>query len=126
MKRKLICLLSVLMVVVSMSAANLLAGITTSYGTTTLQYIGKVTNYTNKSQTVYGILTPAPSTPAAKLQIRDKDGVAILQQDTYPAYPLNPNNLTCFINKDGDVRKFYVKPATSGDYVYGSAEYGML
>ncbi len=126
MKRNLVSLLSVLMIVVSMSAANLLAGVTTSYGTSSLQYIGKVTNYKSYSQTVYGKLYPAATSPAAKLQIRDATGVAILKQDTYPAYPQNPNNLTCYVGPNGDARTFYVKPATSGDYVWGTAEYGML
>lgn len=126
MKRKAIAFFTVVMLVVCSVAGTSFAGVTTSYGVSSSYQFGSVPNYKSYSQTVYGKLTPAPTSPAAKLQIRDSTGVAILKSKTYPAYPLNPENTECYIGPNGDVRTFFVLPYTTNDYVWGSAEYGML
>lgn len=123
MRRRILDLVFAMILVVSLASATALASTTKSYGTSTRQYIATVTNHTENSGTVYAKLIPAPATPAAVLQICDQSGTVVLKSKTYPAYPLNPEYTTCYVGPDGDYRKIYVVPYSSGNYVSGTVEY---
>lgn len=115
-------ILAVVILVIGLFQQTLLAGITTSYSTTTRQLIGSVTNSASVTKTVYCRLIPSGG--AAVLQICNATGTVILSSDIYPLYPQNPYYTTCSIPAY-TTRRFYVKPAITGEYIWGYAEYGI-
>lgn len=123
MRKKVRFLFAVVILVIGLVAATMFAGTTTSYSTTTRQLIGTVTNSASVTKTVYCRLIPGGG--AAVLQICDATGTIILSSDIYPLYPQNPYYTTCSISAY-TTRRFYVKPAITGEYIWGYAEYGIL
>ncbi len=123
MRKKVRFLFAVVILVIGLVAATMFAGTTTSYSTTTRQLIGAVTNSASVTKTVYCRLIPGGG--VAVLQICDATGTVILSSDIYPLYPQNPYYTTCSIPAY-TTRRFYVKPAIAGEYIWGYAEYGIF
>ena len=115
MRKKIIMLLSAVMLVSSMVVGTSLAAEKSraGYGTTTKQVI-----YTtpDSSGTVYGYLTPATSSPPAKLGYWDSSLTTKYAEKTYAAYPLNSSYVshTAYYGA-----KFAVRPAVDDQYVWG-------
>lgn len=123
MRRKIIVLITAMMLVVGMVAATSLAGTKTKvqYGTTTAQLIKKYTN-SGTSKTIYGHLSPAATSPAAYLTIWDSYESVIRDREMYFAYPPNTNNVS-YVMGAYETVKLIVTPVSSGYYVWGEAEW---
>lgn len=120
MKRRIISLVTIVMLAICMFSANVLAT-GSSYNTTSRQKIGSKYNNATYSKTVYAKLFP--SFGVADLQICNSAGTQILTHDYYPVNPQNPTELT-FGCPAHTTRSFYVK-SPSGSQVSGDAVYGI-
>lgn len=123
MRRRIITITTLVMLIVSVISVNVLASkdTSTSYDTTTRQYIGSVTN-DNGAIYAYGKLTPSHG--VARLQICNWNGTIVRAYGVYPTYPQNTSK-TRYSISSGETVTFYVKPEISGEYVWGGAKYGL-
>jgi len=123
MRRKILVLVTTVMLLISMISGTSFAGNGTSFSTTTRQKIGQLTNSSGTNQTAYVIILPGPTSPATVLQLCSANGATVYESDTYLPYPPNTHRITKTI-APGITVSFYVKPVTSGTYVWGTGEYG--
>lgn len=124
MRRKIIVLITAMLLVGSMSMVTALAGtMSGSYSTSTRQKVGTAYNSSGEYKTAYGRLTPGATSPAAILEIRNANGSVLKASGTYSASSPNPNDTTCQI-APGETLSFYVIPVVSGQYVWGTEHHG--
>ena len=125
MRRKIIVLITAMLLVGSMSMVTVLAGtMSGSYSTSTRQKVWTAYNSSGEYKTVYGRLAPGATSPAAVLEICNANGTVVKASGTYSASSPNPNNTTCQI-APGETLSFYVKPVVSGQYVWGTEHHGI-
>ncbi len=116
MKRKLLTAVSLMMLVVALSAVNSFA-----FNTTSSEYVGSVTNNTGGGGTAWGRLSTSGG--RARLEIRNPGSTKPLATGIYPANPQNPNDTTCSC-PNGTTREFYAI-SDNGNQTWGSAYYGL-
>lgn len=116
MKRKLTVFVTMMILVVSIVAANSFA-----YSTTSEERLGSVKNDSGVDKTAWGILYNNGG--VAELQIRNSAGTYTYASGTYPANPQNPNYTTCSCPA-GATRSFYAVKK-SGSQIWGSASFGL-
>ncbi|MBO4494225.1 MAG: hypothetical protein J5752_00035 [Clostridiales bacterium] len=119
MTRKVIVLITTLILVVAMTSVTSFAATkgTVNYSTTTSQVL-----YSCSSSygAVYGRLKPAPLSPAAKLQLWNGAGTNLMDEETYFAYPPNSNVVSGPANSG---EYFEVKPVGTNVYIWGSGDF---
>ena len=122
MTRKVIVLITTLILVVAMTSVTSFAAAngTVNYSTTTSQ---KLYTCSSSSGAIYGHLYPATFSPAAKLQLWNGTGTNLMDEQTYAAYPPNSNDVSGPANP-GEC--FKVKPVDTNVYVWGYGEFWKL
>lgn len=115
MRRKIIGLITAIMLVTGMVATTSFAtsNTRTHYSTTTKQVIYTTPNSTG---TAYGRLDPAATSPAAKLGYWDSSLTTKYAEKTYAAYPPNPDYVTYTAYYGA---KFAVRPVIDKQYIWG-------
>lgn len=125
MRRKIIILITAMLLVIGMTAVTAFAGtMSGSYSTSTRQKVGTAYNSSGEYKTAYGHLYPGATSPAAVLQICNANGTVVKASRTYSASSPNPNDTTCQI-APGETLSFYVKPVIDGQYVWGTEQHGI-
>ncbi|MCQ2467204.1 MAG: hypothetical protein MJ166_06770 [Clostridia bacterium] len=116
MKRKIVVMLTVMSLVISVFTMNALA-----YNTSSKEKVGSVTNSSAKAGTAYGKLNPSGG--YGEFQICNASGNTIYARNTYPTYPVNPNETTYPIPA-GSTYSFYAH-SLNGNQIWGTASFGM-
>lgn len=119
MTRKVIVLITTLILVVAMTSVTSFAAAkgTVNYSTTTSQIL-----YSCSSSygAVYGYLKPAALSPAAKLQLWNGSGSTLMDEQTYFAYPPNTN----VVSGPANIGEYFkVKPVGNKVYIWGEGEF---
>lgn len=115
MKRKVILLLTAIMLVLGNVMMNVFA-----YNTSSQDYIGYKYNNSSQDKTAYIYLTPSGG--VAKAQIRDYDD-NILASQVYPVYPPNPHNTEA--NCPGYKSRYFYVLSVDGNQAWGSQSWGL-
>ena len=120
MKRKRLILITMMMLIVGVFAMNSFAIDSKSYSKTSRGKVGTILNYSDSSDTAYGMLYPSGG--IAELQLCNYYGDIIYAYDTYPTNPVNPYHTTCYV-EGYEVRHVYIDPVTT--QAWGTVEYGL-
>lgn len=124
MRRKIIILITAMLLVIGMTAVTAFAGtMSGSYSTSTRQKVGTAYNSSGEYKTAYGHLYPGATSPAAVLQICNANGTLVKASGTYSA-STSSSDTTCPI-APGETLSFYVRPVVNDQYVWGTEHHGI-
>lgn len=124
MRRKIIILITAMLLVIGMTAVTAFAGtMSGSYSTSNRQKVGTAYNSSGEYKTAYGHLYPGATSPAAVLQICNANGSVVKASRTYAA-STSSSDTTCPI-APGETLSFYVKPLIDDQYVWGTEQHGI-
>lgn len=123
MKRKLLTMITLMILIVSICATNALAAAGTySYGCTARCPLGTEWNGSSQSWNFYAQAHPTGNWAVTRLQLCDQTGSTIYAQKDYPVNPTNPNWTVCTINPGQRIRT-YVQPVPNSNYISGSVDW---
>lgn len=118
MKRKLLVMITLMMLVVSVVAMNVSADSGYfNYGCSSKTRLGYVQNTTGSTRTLAAKAVPTAG-GTTRLELYDYNGAVLYTYGDYPYNPTNPG----YIYKtmaNGSYVSFYVKPIPSGTYISG-------
>lgn len=122
MKRKLMLIVTVMLVVFSVFSLNSFAG-SNSYDTTTRVYQGAGYNGSSGNATAHGRATPSIG-GVTLFQICSESGNTIHKTGIYPANPINYNSTTYTIPAYYNC-SFYVESQVHGQQIVGTTSFGV-
>lgn len=123
MKRKLLTMITLMILIISVCVANVSAAEGTYYyGCTARCPLGTEWNGSSTVWNFYAQAHPTGNWAVTRLQLCDEDGSYVYSWKDYPVNPTNPNWTVCEINPGQRIRT-YVKPVPNGNYISGSVEW---
>lgn len=123
MKRKLLTMITLMILIVSICATNALAAAGTySYGCTARCPLGTEWNGSGRQWTFNAKAYPTGNWAVTRLQLCDPTGSTVYAWNDYPVNPVNPGWTSCPIYDNQSIRT-YVKPVPNGNYISGTVEW---
>ncbi len=118
MKRKLLVMITLMMLVVSVVAMNVSADSGYfNYGCSSKTRLGYVQNTTGSTRNLAAKAVPTAG-GTTRLELYDYNGAVLYTYGDYPYNPTNPGYLY-WTMANGSYVSFYVKPIPSGTYISG-------